>query len=154
MPLQKFPFYKGLDNTDCGPSCLRMIAKHYGRTFSLQYLRDKSFATREGVSLLGLSETAEAVGMRSLAVRTSFEKLQEEVPLPCIAHWKQNHFIVVHKLAKDKVHVADPAHGLLTYTPEEFKKNWASFHENGKGEGVLLLLEPHRNFTNRRKAVD
>ncbi len=123
-----------------------MIAKHYGRTFSLQDLRDKSFATREGVSLLGISEAAEAIGMRSLSARTTFEKFQEEVPLPCIAHWKQNHFVVVHRITKKKVHVADPAHGLLTYTAEEFKKNWLSFHENGKSEGVLLLLEPTPDF--------
>ncbi|MGH7450957.1 MAG: peptidase domain-containing ABC transporter, partial [bacterium] len=123
-----------------------MIAKHHGRAFSLQYLRDKSFITREGVSLLGISEAAETIGMRSLSVRTTFEKFQEEAPLPCIAHWKQNHFIVVHKITKNKVHVADPAHGLLTYTAEEFKKNWISFHENGKSEGVLLLLEPTLEF--------
>jgi ATP-binding cassette subfamily B protein len=146
MPRRKFPFYKQLDTSDCGPSCLRMIAKHYGRAFSLQFLREKSFVTREGVSLLGISEAAEAIGMRSLSARTTFEKFQEEVPLPCIAHWKQNHFIVVHRITKNKVHVADPAHGLLTYTPEEFKKNWFGFNENGKSEGVLLLLEPTPEF--------
>jgi len=128
---------------DCGPACLRMITKYYGKIYSLQYLREKSFLGREGVSLLSISDSAEAIGMRTLAVRLSYEKLKEEVPLPCIAHWRQSHFIVIYKIKKDKIYIADPAHGLLSYSKEEFLKGWISTGEN---EGVILLLEPTPDF--------
>ncbi len=131
---------------DCGPTCLRMIAKYYGKAYSLQFLREKSFVTREGVSLLGISDAAEAIGMRSLSVRTTYQRLEDEMPLPCIAHWNQNHFVVVYKAKKEKVHVADPAHGHLTYTKKEFEKGWIKYKENGKSEGVLLLLESTPQF--------
>ena len=59
-----FPFYKQLDAMDCGSSCLRMISKFYGKCYSLQYLRERSFITREGVSLLGISDAAESIGLK------------------------------------------------------------------------------------------
>ena len=127
---------------DCGPTCLRMIAKHYGKTFSLQKLREKCFITREGVSILGISDAAEAIGFRTLGVKISFEKLVQEASLPCIVHWNQNHFITVHRITKKSVEVADPAIGLISYTTEEFVRGWQSPGENGYGKGVALLLEP------------
>ncbi|PLX01116.1 MAG: ABC transporter ATP-binding protein [Marinilabiliales bacterium] len=133
---------------DCGPSCLRMIAKHYGKTFSLQTLRDMSYITREGVSLLGISEAAESLGFRSKGVRISWEQLSERAPLPCIVHWRQEHFVVVYKIKKDKVYVSDPAHGLVTYTKAEFMKYWASSEQDGEKVGICLLLEPGPDFYN------
>ena len=115
MTKLRFPFYRQLDSMDCGPTCLRMIAKHHGKVYSLQYLRENSFISREGVSLLGISDAAENIGLRSLSVRIPYEKLEDEVPLPCIAHWNQQHFIVIHKIKKDGINVANPAHGLLRY---------------------------------------
>ncbi len=146
-----FPFYKQLDAMDCGPSCLRMIAKYYGKTYSLQTLRDKSYITREGVSMLGISDAAETVGFRSMGVRISFEQLMNEAPLPCIAHWKQNHFIVVYKISKKRngdviVHVSDPARGLIKFTKEEFMKGWANTKEGGEEKGLCLLLETTPDF--------
>ena len=79
-----FPFYHQLDAVDCGPSCLRMIAKYYGRTYSVQYLRNHSYITREGVSMLGISDAAELIGFRTMGVRITLEQLKQEVPLPCI----------------------------------------------------------------------
>lgn len=143
LPFFKFPFYKQLDAMDCGPTCLRMIARYHGKSYSLQTLRDNSFVTREGVSLLSLNEAAETIGMRTLHVHLPYEKI-DEVPLPCIAHWKHNHFVVIHKFKNNKVFVADPAHGLLTYTKEGFLKGWRK-KEKGD-EGVLLLLEPTPQF--------
>lgn len=131
---------------DCGPTCLRMIAKHYGKNYSLQSLREKSFVTREGVSLLGISDAAETIGMRSLSIRTTTEKLIEEVPLPCIAYWNQQHFVVVYHTHKDRIYVADPAHGLIKYSDKEFQKNWASVKNDSRDEGILLLLEPTPKF--------
>ncbi|MEZ4886710.1 MAG: peptidase domain-containing ABC transporter [Chitinophagales bacterium] len=144
--MAKFPFYKQLDAMDCGPTCLRMIAKHYGKHYSLQHLRERSHIDREGVSLLGISDAAENVGFHTLAVTLPFDVLQDKAPLPCIAHWKQNHFVVVHKVTKDKVFVADPGLGLVSYSIEDFLKGWISNRQNGQTEGVVLLLEPTPDF--------
>lgn len=95
---RSFPVYKQLDTMDCGPTCLRMVARYYGKTYSLQTLRERSFLTRLGVSLLGISDAAESIGMRTLGARLTFDQLAKEVPLPCIVHWKQDHFIIVYKI--------------------------------------------------------
>jgi ATP-binding cassette, subfamily B, bacterial len=92
---------------DCGPTCIRMIAKHYGRTYSLQTLREKTYADRQGVSLAGISKAAEEIGFHTICGKVAFHHLSE-FPVPFIAHWKQNHFIVVYKISKKYVHVADP----------------------------------------------
>ncbi len=94
MPI--FHHYQQLDQMDCGPTCLRMVAKHYGRLFTAQSLREKAQIGKEGVSMLGISEAAEAIGFRTMGVRVCFEKLASEAPLPCIVHWDQNHFVVVY----------------------------------------------------------
>ena len=146
-----FPIYKQLDSMDCGPTCLRMVAKHYGKSYTLQALRQKSHITREGVSMLGISDAAEAIGFRTRGYRLTWEQLRDDVPLPCIVHWNQRHFIVVYDIKKNKkkgstVKVADPAAGLLEYTEEEFKKCWLSTKTDGVDEGVALLLEPAPEF--------
>ncbi len=99
---KNFPFYTQPDAMDCGPTCMRMIAKHYGKTYTIQELRGKSFITREGVSMLGISDSNESIGFITLGVRIPIEKFIIEAPLPFIAHWKQNHFIVVYKAPKNK----------------------------------------------------
>ena len=141
--MSKFPFYKQPDQMDCGATCLRMIAKYYGRTYSLQDLRQASQTTRQGASLRGISESAEKIGFRTLGVKVPFDKLVEDAPLPCIAHWSQIHFVVIYKIKKNTIYVADPGHGLLKYNKEEFLKCWVS---DGKDEGVLLLFEPTPEF--------
>ncbi|MGE4542267.1 MAG: peptidase domain-containing ABC transporter [Bacteroidales bacterium] len=145
----RFPFTPQLDARDCGPACLHMVSKHHGRQHNLALLREYCHITREGVSLLGISDAAEKIGFRTMGVKISYDKLASEVPLPCIAHWKQRHFVVVYGIGgkhKDKVKVADPAHGLLTYSREEFEKAWASTSEQGEPMGVCLLLEPTPDF--------
>lgn len=144
--MAKFPFYKQLDAMDCGPSCLRMIAKHYGKSYSLQTLRDRCFITREGVSLLGISDAAESIGMHSMGVSITFETLLKEVPLPCVAHWKQNHFVVIYKIKKNKIYVSDPAEGHVEYTKQEFLDGWISTKKDGELKGICLLLEPTPDF--------
>ena len=140
--MKKFPFYHQLDAMDCGPTCLKMVAKHYGKTYSLENLRSKSYISREGVSLLGISEAGENIGFRTLGVKINFDKLVAEAPLPCIVHWKQNHFVIVYKISKkkNKVYVADPAHGLVKYTIAEFLQGWISDKSSEGDEGVALLL--------------
>jgi len=144
-----FPHYHQHDAMDCGPTCLRMVAAYYGRVFSLEGLREKSLITREGVSMLGLSEAAEHIGFRTTGVKVSFEELNE-APLPCIVHWNQVHFVVVYDIkenrGKETIYIADPAAGKLKYTREEFCRCWISTKNEGKDVGVALLLEPSPDF--------
>ncbi|NDK18095.1 MAG: peptidase [Flavobacteriales bacterium CG03_land_8_20_14_0_80_35_15] len=95
-----FPNYLQSDFKDCGPTCIKIIAKHYGKIISIQKLREISETTREGSSLFGLSEAAEKIGFHTLGVQISYEKLLE-VPLPCIVHWNKNHFAVLYKIKKN-----------------------------------------------------
>jgi len=98
----QFPYYKQLDTMDCGPSCLRMIAKFYGKSYSIQSLHTKSYITKSGVSMLGISEAAECIGFRTRGYRLTWEQLRDEVPLPCIVHWNQRHFVVVYRVKKQR----------------------------------------------------
>jgi ATP-binding cassette subfamily B protein len=141
---------------DCGPSCLRMIAKHYGRHYSLETLRQHSFITREGVSMLGISDAAEHIGFRTSGVMISFEQLVKEASLPCVVHWRQNHFVVVYNIKKDnkaghRIYVADPALGLVTYDEADFKKCWLSTRKENEDKGAALLLQPGPEFLDREE---
>jgi ATP-binding cassette subfamily B protein len=144
--MSKFPHYRQLDAMDCGATCLRMIAKYYGRLYTAQTLRQRSSITREGVSLLGISDAAESIGMRTMGVKTTLENLEKEKVTPFIAHWNQNHFVVVYKIDKNKVYVADPGASKITYTKQEFIKHWASTEKDGNKQGIALLLEPTPAF--------
>ncbi|MCH5720659.1 cysteine peptidase family C39 domain-containing protein [Niabella hibiscisoli] len=123
--MKRFPTDRQLDLMDCGPACLKIIAKYYGKYFSLQYLRDKCGITKEGVSFFDIGHAAEAIGMRSLSVKASVEDLLHRLPLPAIVHWDNNHFVVVYKTnIKRKVfYVSDPAKGLVNYKQDDFEKN-------------------------------
>ncbi|SIT96145.1 ATP-binding cassette, subfamily B [Epilithonimonas bovis DSM 19482] len=141
--MKLFPNYIQPDFKDCGPTCLRIIAKFYGKTIPLQQIRNLSETTREGSSLLGLSEAAENLGFRSLGVQIDFKTLCEEVPFPCIVHWNKQHFVVVYKIDKTgKVYISDPSYGLITYTKDEFIKHWIGANaDETTEEGIALLLE-------------
>jgi len=151
--MKSFPQYTQLDAMDCGPSCLRMISKYYGRSYSLQNLREKSFITREGVSMLGISDAAENIGFRTQGVRISFEQLVNDVPMPCILHWNQNHFVVCYNIKRKRIFlrkkdaaddysisISDPASGLLTYTKEEFLRCWICTKSEDQDKGITLVL--------------
>ncbi|GAB4022764.1 peptidase domain-containing ABC transporter [Spirosoma koreense] len=143
----QFPHYRQLDAMDCGPTCLRMISRHYGKTYTLNTLRNFTKYSRDGVSLLGISKAAESIGFRTMGAVLTLDKLSsEDLPLPCIAHWDQNHFVVVHKIKKNRIFVADPGKSLLTYQQNEFERHWASTQKDGIGQGVVLLLEPTPRF--------
>lgn len=146
-----FPSYRQLDAMDCGPTCLRMIAKYYGRSFSAQYLREKSFITREGVSMLGISDAAESIGFRTNGVKITFEQLIAEKPLPCILHWNQNHFVVCYDIKKKRngdyeIMISDPAGEKYTMSKEAFLRCWISSRSGGEDTGTVLLLEPTPDF--------
>ncbi|MES2652238.1 MAG: peptidase domain-containing ABC transporter [Bacteroidota bacterium] len=136
-----FPFYKQYDQMDCGPSCLRMIAKYYGKNFSLQRLREISGINREGVSLLGISEAAEKIGFRTRGSRLTIDQLQE-VELPTILHWNQNHFVVLYKIKKGVYYIADPGKGLIQFTLAELKQRWLSASNEDIKFGIALILSP------------
>jgi ATP-binding cassette subfamily B protein len=148
MP-KNFPFYQQLDAMDCGATCLRMVARYFGRFYSLDYLRDLTHMGKQGVSLLGISDAAEHIGLQSLAVQTTFDRLSKDIPLPCIAHWKQEHFVVVHHINKKFVWIADPMAGTFKLSKEEFQRNWISTTDEGEEVGVLLLLETTPEFHKR-----
>ena len=149
MSKKGFIFYRQLDQKDCGPTCLRMIAKYYGKTFSREFLRDNAHITKQGVTLSGISEAAELIGLRTLGMKVSFETLLKEVPLPLIVPWRQKHFIVVYKVSDKKIYVADPAYGLITYAYKEFLEGWNG-HSN-EDTGFILLLEPTPDFFNQER---
>lgn len=154
LNMKKFPFYFQHDARDCGPTCLRMIASFYGQTYSIEFLREMTHISKMGVSMLGISETAENIGFRTIGARLTFNKL-ENIPLPCIVYWNQNHFIVVYHIERKKnnvyIYVADPVAGKLKYTEEEFCNCWINGHRNEKGDGLVLLLEPTPDFYNKKE---
>lgn len=157
--IKKFPTYRQLDVMDCGPTCLRMIAKYYGRHYNLETLRSHSFITREGVSMLGISDAAERIGFRTSGVMISFGQLVEDAPLPCIVHWNQNHFVVIYNIRKKeknkyRLYVSDPALGLVTYDEVDFKKCWYSTQKNEEERGTALLLEPGPEFFDHEEQIE
>ncbi len=142
----RFPFYKQLDSADCGAACLRMVAMHYGRHYTFEYLRQLSYLDRDGVSLSGISDAAEKIGLRTLGVKVGFRRLGDDIPLPCVAHWQQDHFVVVYKVQNGKVYVADPKVGKIQYNEQEFMNSWLSDVVNTEPQGVLLLFETTSEF--------
>jgi ATP-binding cassette subfamily B protein len=143
--MKPFPFFKQLDQMDCGSTCLRMICKFYGKIYTAEFLRDISFANREGTSFSGLSDGAESIGLKSYSAKLSFEKLKDSL-FPCIVHWKRKHFVVVYRIDKRCVFVADPAFGLIKYGHEEFCKEWSYDASKIDKTGSALFLEPSAVF--------
>jgi ATP-binding cassette, subfamily B, bacterial len=149
---KKFPFYKQLDAMDCGVTCLRMIAKHYGRAYSLEFLREITHLDREGVSLLDISDAAEQIGLNTLAAQANIQRIaKQNIPLPFIAHWRQYHFVVVYQVDKNFIHVANPESSTMKLTYEEFLDGWKI---NDKNEGIILILEPTTSFYQRDNEDD
>lgn len=132
---------------DCGPACLRMAARYYGKTFSFQYLREKSYVTREGASLLGLRDAAVSIGMEATCVLASLDYLEFHAKLPCIVHWDNDHFVVVYKITNNHVYVADPAYGKAKYHKTYFLSHWASVDH----QGYTLLLNPTDEFYSKQE---
>lgn len=138
--MKSFKTYRQYDQMDCGPTCLQMVAKHYGRKFTLESLRQKSGINREGVSLLGISEAAENIGLRTVGAKITWDQLKNQAPLPCIIYWNQVHFVVVYQVKNDKVYIADPAKGKVVYDKDEFLQHWLNSKNNGQSSGIALLL--------------
>lgn len=144
--MKRFPLLKQTGLMDCGPASLGMISKYYGKSFSVNFLKQQMDFSREGTSLLGLSNVAEKIGFKSMGARVDLDTLVEEVPLPCIVHLDQNHFSVIYKIKKVSndvtIYLADPYLEYIEYSKTEFIKKWNS----GSAMGIVLLLEPTEQF--------
>ncbi|MGN7722595.1 peptidase domain-containing ABC transporter [Chitinophaga sp. 22620] len=143
MGFKRFPVEYQLDKMDCGPACLKIIAKYYGRIYNLHFLRTLCGTTREGISVLNITNGAEKIGLKTRVVRCSFTQLLEVVPLPCIVHWRENHFVVVYDVDAREVAVSDPSKGLVKYSHKEFRKGWLKQEEK---KGVVIGIEPEADF--------
>lgn len=141
-----FPITFQHDSMQCGIACLQMICKHFGRKFSLDFLSKLCFATNEGVSLLGINDAANKLGLKTLCVKASMNEL-DQISLPAILHWNQKHFVVLYKIKKGrKYYIADPGKGLTAYTNEEMREYWLSTNSKGVEKGVVMMLEPASHF--------
>jgi ABC transporter, ATP-binding protein len=143
MKFCRFPVEYQMDSHDCGPAALKIIAKHFGKYYSLQYLRDRCGITKEGVSLHDISVGAENIGLRTLAVKCDVNEVVNSVPFPAIIFWNNNHFVVVYHADKKHIYVSDPARGRVKYSHETFKQGW---YQRGENQGVLLAVEPTVDF--------
>ncbi|HMK26366.1 MAG TPA: peptidase domain-containing ABC transporter [Chitinophagaceae bacterium] len=132
----KFPFYKQFDSMDCGPACLQMVAKYYRKNVLIEDIREMCEITREGVNLLGISNSAEQLGFKSRCVKTNINELDNNL-LPAILHWNQDHFVVLYKVKSGSFYIADPARGKIILDEQEFKQHWCG----NSPEGIALLLE-------------
>lgn len=148
MILKRFPVEYQMDSQDCGPASLKIIAKYFGRYYSLQYLRDRCGITNQGISLLDLSTGAESIGLRTLAIKCTIEEVVTSVPFPAVLFWNENHFIVIYHADKKHVWVSDPAKGRIKYTHAEFRRGW---YPKGENKGVLLAVEPTIDFQRSRE---
>ena len=144
MQWKQFPHEHQLDAKDCGPACIKIIAKYYGKFYSLSYLKDLCAISKEGVSFLDIGHACENIGLRSLAFKLKWEELIT-INLPCIIHWQKSHFIVAYKIKNETIYISDPAKGLIKYNKKEFLQGWIP---NGN-IGYVMLLEPMADFNQR-----
>lgn len=155
----KFAIIKQRDAMDCGPSCLAMVAIHYGKHYNVEQLRKECGLGKSGVSLLGVSKAAEKIGFRTTGGRLTFEVLEHEIALPCIIYWDQNHFVVLYKIKKSRngnlqLFVADPGKGDIIYNKKEFCEHWINTVVNGEEKGIALLLEPTELFYQNQQDLE
>lgn len=129
------------DMTDCGAACLATVCKQYGLSTPITKIREAAGTDTEGTNVAGMLEAAEKLGFSAKGVKGEPEALLSEFPLPAIAHVIKEgglmHYVVIHKITKEQVIIADPADGLVTYKFEDFTRIWS---------GVLILLVPTSEF--------
>lgn len=128
----QFPWVEQQSSSDCGAACLAMIARYWGKRLPVNMLREKANVGRSGASLKGLARGAESIGLHARPVRASFSRIAEQTN-PWIAHWQGDHYVVVYKVERGRVVIADPALGRQSISADAFKANWT---------GYGLLLEP------------
>lgn len=149
--MKQFPHIQQPDSMECGATCLRMITKYYGKEYSAETMQQLCLVTREGVSLLGVSDAAEYLGFRTVCGRITLEKVVEQRPFPCILHWNQAHFVVLYDIKEKWNHkrifyIADPGKNLLRLDEDTFKNTWISTCTHGEEKGILMALQPTPAF--------
>lgn len=149
--MMHFPHIKQPDCMECGATCLRMVAKYYGKEYTAETMQNLCLVTREGVSMLSISDAAEYLGFRTVCGRLSLSKLVEQRPFPCILHWNQDHFVVLYDVktkrnGKRMYHIADPGKNLLVVDEDTFKNDWVSTRTYGEEKGILMALQPTPAF--------
>lgn len=149
--MAKFPFMKQHDSMQCGAACLFMICRYYGLRISLNEVDALCVPTKEGMSMLGLKESAQSLGFECSAFKAPLDILGQ-LQLPCLLHWNQRHFVVLYGLDKNgrKFKVADPGKGLVSYTRKEFEEHWISSENKGEPCGIVLGMTPTKQFFNRK----
>ena len=147
--MRRFPLILQRDAIQCGVSCLQMICKYYGQSYSFEEFEKICFPTVEGISLLGIKDAAETVGLSTTCCQLSLHALKR-ISFPCILHWNQNHFVVLYKYKRGKFYIADPGIGKTEYLEKEFVKYWSFDHQNSN-MGTCLLLVPTESFLNNSK---
>ena len=144
---KQFPFFRQTDRFDCGPTCLKIISKHYGRNFSREHLKDICGITPDGTTIKSLINGSEKLGFQSVPALIRYDILAQQAPLPCIVYWRNRHFVIVYKIKGNTIYVADPSFGLMKYGKDEFLKTWQNNqHPTPETEGIVLLLEPTSRF--------
>jgi ATP-binding cassette subfamily B protein len=159
--MSKYPICRQHDAIDCGAACVKMISQFYGKNFALSFLKEQCYTVKDGVSLMSISDTFEALGFKTMGGIISFEKLISQAPLPCIIHWKKNHYIVLYLIEKSKIKkndykitIGDPGLGIVTVSQDEFLKGWISTLSKGEEKGIVLLVEPTQRFYNTEEIKD
>jgi ATP-binding cassette subfamily B protein len=147
LAFKSFPFQKQLDSMDCGPACLKMIATFYEINVETSFLRDLCNTSRLGTSTGDLIYAAEKTGLKGLVFKTTVKYLNDNQPLPCILHWRKNHYIVLYRINNQKYLIGDPGHGLITLNKSEFLEGWLNNHE----KGIALFFEPETQITDKRE---
>lgn len=139
--LQNFPFYQQTNKKTCGPTCLRMIFKYYGKTYTEKYLSEITHVDFiKGTSMYDLFSAAESLGFKPEGLEVDFQNLSKNVKLPCIVYWKPNHFVVVYRIENSKIYVADPADSLRVYDKSEFCNLWEDSNSNNSKTGFVLTI--------------
>lgn len=146
----KFPFSRQLESKDCGPACLQMICKYYKRFYEMEYLREICGIKKEGISVYDFIKASEKIGLKSQAYKLSYWKFRNEVPLPCVVHWRNHHFIVVYKITSKYIYASDPQNGLCRFSLRDFANGWLVYKYNDgnktKKRGVCIVSEPTNDF--------
>lgn len=146
----RFPFTRQLESKDCGPACLQMICKYYKRFYEMEYLRDICGIKKEGISVYDFIKASEKIGLKSQAYKLSYWKFRNEIPLPCVVHWRNHHFIVVYKITPKYIYASDPQNGLCRFSLRDFANGWLTYKYNDgnkiKKRGVCIVSEPTNDF--------
>ncbi|ASZ11357.1 peptidase domain-containing ABC transporter [Chitinophaga pendula] len=140
--MRVFRHFSQLELSDCGPACLKMILRYYGKDCDLLYLRDLCTVTRTGVSMGDIVNAGRALHFNCMAVQTTPEALMEKATLPCILHWRQDHFVVLYRISSRYFYIADPGYGKIRLPRHKFSHLWKGTSD----KGVALMLAPRETF--------